>query len=200
MKSLLIKLSLAALVCVISFSLAVSVSGQNVYPSRENNLALLSGTTIAASSTHSGFSAESAIDGDRLGNPCSLVSNIAPCWGNAGGWNDNTYETWPDWLEITLPRPYALSRVVMTTFQDEFNQLHVEPYLGLQVGGNYGIESYKIEVYGIDNLWHEIADVDENYDIIREHVFMPITATKVRITVTEAPEHSRVVELEAYAH
>lgn len=190
-------MKLIALLFLLLF--APTVSAQHVYPSRENNLALLPGTTVSASSTHAGFSAESAIDGDRLGNPCAVVGNIAPCWGNDGGWNDNTYMTWPDSLTVTLPRPYALSRIVMVTFQDEFNQAHVEPYLGLQVGGNYGIEKYTVEVYGVDNIWHEVADVDDNYDIIREHCFMPITATKYRITVYEAPEFSRVVEFEAYA-
>lgn len=185
---------------VFSLLFASTAIAQHVYPSRENNLALLPGTTVSASSTLAGFAAESAIDGDRLGNVCQMVNNIAPCGaGHDGWWNDNTYMTWPDSLTVTLPRPYALSRIVMVTFQDEFNELHVEPYLGLQVGGNYGIETYKIEVYGVDNIWHEIADVDENYNIIREHFFMPITATKYRITVYEAPEFSRVVEFEAYA-
>lgn len=181
---------------------AITVSAQNVYPSRINNLALLPGTTVSASSTAPGFAAEAAIDGDRLGNLCQIVGNVAPCGGGHDGWwNDNTYTVFPDSLTVTLPRAYALSRIVIVTFQDDFNGLHVEPYLGLRVGGNYTIEDFTIEVRKPDGTWVEVAEQEENLDIVREYCFTPILATAYRVTVSDSyADYSRVVEFEAYAH
>jgi hypothetical protein len=56
------------------------------------NVALASnGATAVGSTTYSnGYSAAGSIDGDRKGLS----------WGNGGGWNDGTPDSWPDWLEV----------------------------------------------------------------------------------------------------
>lgn len=196
------------LICIILFIFNISKAQTHVYPSRENNLALLPGTFALTSSTHAGFSAESAFDGDRLGNTCGVVNNQAPCWGNNGGWNDNTYATFPDWFWLQLNKPYAISRIVLVNFQDEFNQLHEEPYLGLRVGGNYTNDDYIVEVCTncngsiaqINQNWIQVADVEENLDIINEFKFTPILGSAVRITINDAyADYSRIIELEVYA-
>lgn len=172
--------------------------GQNVYPVRYGNYCLYPDAVVSASSTHAGFSAASAIDGDRIGQNCNFTAGLAPCWGNDGGWNDNTRDIWPDWLRVDFGRPRAVGRIVFSTFQDNFSTLHIEPYLNLQIGGNYGVEKYTLEVLTPAGTWVQVADVDENYDIIREHKFTPILATAIRITVYNAPLYSRVIEFEAY--
>lgn len=174
-----------------------------VYPSRENNLALLPGAVATASSwnpSFGGFPPASAIDGDRIGQNCNLNGNTQPCWANNGGWNDNTYMAWPDWLRVDLPRPYAISRIVVVSFQDEFNVPRIEPYLGYRVGGNYVNDDFTIQVLKPDGTWVTVADVEENLDVIREFTFTPTLATAYRINITAAyADFSRVVEFEAYA-
>lgn len=201
MKHLLIKGTLAALVCVIVFTLAVNVSAQ-VYPSRAGNYCLLPGAVASASSSTNGFSAASAIDGDRIGQNCAF--GPAPCWGSDGGWNDATRDMFPDWLRVDFPataRARSVSRIVVVTFQDNFSTPRIEPYLGLQVGNNYTIEDFTIEVLNTSGAWVEVADVEENLDIIREFTFAPVLGTAVRVTVNNSYVHySRIVELEAYAN
>src|SRR5204862_366912 len=61
-------------------------------PPGVTNVALASnGATAIGSTTYSsGYAASGAINGDRRGQN----------WGNGGGWNDATSNTYPDWLEI----------------------------------------------------------------------------------------------------
>jgi hypothetical protein len=191
---------------ILIVSAITAVAQQHVYPDRTNNYCLFPDAFVTASSTHAGFSAESAIDGDRIGQNCNFTNGLAPCWGNSGGWNDNTYMTFPDQLRVDFGRLRSIGRIVVVTFQDEFNIPRVEPYLGLRVGGNYGIEKYTLEVctnctgsvIQANANWVQVADVDENYDIIREHAFTPVLGTAIRLTVYEAPAFSRVIELEAH--
>lgn len=163
---------------------------ENVYPSRIGNYCLSDNAVASASSEHhtGNYPASAAIDGDRIGQ----------AWGMGGGWNDDTYETYPDWLRVDFGRSHSISRIVVVTFQDDYGSPRVEPYLGLQVG-HYGIEDFTIEVLTASG-WVEVADVEENEDIIREFTFAPVTGTAIRITITGAyVSFSRVIEFEAYA-
>lgn len=172
-----------------------------VYPSRINNYCLFPGAIATASSSYSGYPPSGVIDGDRIGQNCNFTNNLAPCWGNNGGWNDGTWWTFPDSLTVTFDRARSVGRVVIVTFQDNFSTPRIEPYLGLQVGGNYGNEKYQVQVLSVTSgQWITVADIDENYDIVREHVFTPILATAMRVSIDEAPEFSRVAEFEAYAN
>lgn len=170
--------------------LTITVSAQNIYPSRENNYCLSDLAVATASSQAPGFSAASAIDGDRIGQ----------AWGNNGGWNDWTRDIYPDWLRVDFGRAHSISRIVIVTFQDNFSTPRIEPYLGLQVGNNYTIEDFTIEVLNTSGVWVQVASQEENIDIIREYSFPPITGTAIRVTITEAYAlYSRVIEFEAYS-
>jgi len=217
MKKLITTFALAFLVCATAFTLAVSVSSQSqaatdfnsiqpepaesIYPSRVNNYCLFPDAVVSVSSTvNTNFPASSAIDGDRIGQNCSFTQG-APCWGNAGGWNDGTRDVFPDWLRVDFGRARSIGRVVVVTFQDNFSTPRVEPYLGLQVGNNYTIEDFKIEVLNTSGMWVEVAEAEENLDIIREFTFTPVLGTAVRITIDDSYAHySRVIEFEAYAN
>lgn len=173
---------------------------EQVFPSRINNYCLSDNAVATASSFIPGYEPEGAIDGDRIGQNCNFNGNVSPCWGNHGGWADNTYETWPDSLTVTLGRNHSIGRIVMVTFQDNYSTPRIEPYLGLAVGNNYGIKAYKLEVYDITGNWVEVANVPYNHDIIREHTFTPMIGSAIRITITEGvASFSRIIELEAYS-
>lgn len=209
MKHFFIKALLVMLVVAASFILAVEVSAQNEmterYPERGDNYCLLPDAIATASSSAPGFSPASAIDGDRVGQNCDFAP--LPCWGQEGGWNDATRDTFPDWLRVDFGHAYPVSRIVVTTFQDNFSTPRIEPYLGLRVGNNYTIEDFVIEVCTDCNgpedqngTWVEVADVEENLDIIREFTFPAVWGTAARIVIHDSYVHySRVIEFEAYA-
>lgn len=175
-----------------------SITNAQTYPSRIGNLCASDLAVATASSSHTGYPPSSAIDGDRQGNPCNILGH-APCWGNNGGWNDDTLGIFPDWLRVDFGRQHSISRIVVTTFQDNFAGLHPEPYLGLVVG-HYGIENYYVEVLNSDNNWIKVGEIEENEDIIREFEFDPIVGSAIRLTVDDGyVGYSRVIEFEAYS-
>jgi hypothetical protein len=171
-----------------------------VYPSRVNNYCLSDLAVASASSTLIGYPAASAIDGDRVGQNCNLIANQQPCWGNSGGWNDSTRGVFPDWLRVDFFRAHSIGRIVVTTFQDNFSTPRIEPYLGLQVGNNYTIDDFTIEVLNASGQWVQVANVAGNIDIIREFVFTPVLGTAIRVTVSDSyVNYSRIIEFEAYS-
>jgi F5/8 type C domain-containing protein len=185
-------------ICLLLFS--ITATAQQVYPSRIGNYCQSDSAVATASSQAPGFSAASAIDGDRVGQNCTF-SNRTPCWGKDGGWNDFTRDGFPDWLRVDFGRAHSIGRIVVVTYQDIGYAPRVEPYLGQRVGNNYTIEDYTIEVLNTSGVWVQVAAQEENIDIIREYTFAPITGTAIRINITDSYGHySRVIEFEAYAN
>lgn len=144
-----------------------------------------------------------------------MNGDTVPCWGHGGGWNDNTYQQWPDWLRVDLPRAYALSRIDLFSFQDNFSTLREEPYIGMMVGGNYVNEDFTIWVctnctgpssvlYQTCNgnpaeHWVKVDDVEDNESVTHESRFTPTLASAYCVNITAAyADWSRVVEFEAY--
>src|SRR5207245_9677076 len=82
------------------------------------NVALASnGGVASASSTYSaGYAPSGAIDNVRSG------AN----WGNGGGWNDATPNSFPDWLQVNFSASQSINRVVVYSVQDNY-QNPVEP-------------------------------------------------------------------------
>lgn len=178
-------------------TLALTAQAQT-YPSRIGNYCLSDAAAVTASSSAPGYAASGAIDGDRVGQHCAYAP--LNCWTINGGWNDATRDAYPDWLRVDFGRPHSVGRIVVVTFQDNFSTPRIEPYLGLQVGNNYTIETFTVEVLNTSGAWVQVGEAEENIDIIREYTFAPVVGTAIRIIITEAYAHySRVVEFEAYA-
>ncbi len=76
------------------------------------NVALASNGSVAtASSTYSSSFPVSAI-----------INNIrtGANWGVSGGWNDNTQNAWPDWVQINFNGSKTIDHVVVYTVQDNY--------------------------------------------------------------------------------
>src|SRR5215203_3635722 len=81
-------------------------SGQNVALAR-------AGATASASSVYSGgnvYTPDGAIDGDRMGGT----------WERAGGWNDDTVDQFPDWLQVDFAGPRTIDRIIVVSVQDDY--------------------------------------------------------------------------------
>lgn len=185
----MIKKLLFTLFLLIIFS---SIANAQVFPSRANNYCMDSSATYFASSTIGsfGFSINAAFDGDRRGvywgNP----------YGQGGGWNDGTVDSWPDYIGCNFGRTKSVARAVVTTFQDNFSTPREEPYLGLIVG-HYGIETYSVQVLDTASTWITVASTEDSDDIIKVFEFFPVSASACRLKVDEGyGGYSRVVEFE----
>lgn len=181
---------------------STSIFAQKIYPDRGGNLCLLPGSVASASSVEGpGYSPASAIDGDRIGQNCGFNGNTAPCFTNQGGWENLYGQPYPQNLRVDFPRAYSIASAILVSYQDNHATLRPEPFLGLQVGNNYGIEHFKVEVLTPAGAWVQVAEVDENYDVIRQVSFPPILGTAVRVIIPEQPVIgvARIIELEAYS-
>jgi hypothetical protein len=154
------------------------------------NLALGDDTTATASSVYvnSDFNPSGAIDGDRKG----------VAWGNNGGWNDNTQNSFPDWLQVNLGREYLVGCAVLVTLQDDFNN-PVEP-TPTQTCANYGVTEFDVEVPSSGSGFTVVASVlFTNFKCVNVVSFTPVRADTFRFTIKEAEGgYSRIVEAELY--
>jgi hypothetical protein len=157
------------------------------------------GATAEASSTFTSrnYAPAGAIDGDRKGQD----------WENGGGWNDNTRDVWPDWLQVNFNGSQTLSEVRVYTLQNDFRN-PAEP-TPLTSASLYGIEDFEVQ-YWNGSAWVVLDDpatpgVVEGQvvgnDKAMRVILIPsgVTTGKIRIHVTKGREHfSRVVEVEAF--
>src|SRR5438132_626824 len=74
------------------------------------------GVASASSTNGAGYAPSAAIDNVRSG------AN----WGNGGGWNDATPNSFPDWLQVNFSASQNINRVVVYSVQDNY-QNPVEP-------------------------------------------------------------------------
>ena len=100
-----------------------------------SNVALASaGGVASASSTYS------------AGYPVGAVNNNERAginWGNGGGWNDATADTYPDWVQITFNGSKTIDRVVVYTLQDNYAN-PVEPTDTLTFS-RYGVTAFTVQ-------------------------------------------------------
>jgi PKD repeat protein len=147
------------------------------------------GATAAASSsfTTMNYTPAAAIDGSRT----------AANWSTGGGWNDNTRDAWPDWLEVTFAGPRSIGEVRVVTLKNDFNTPQ-EPTPDMPAT-LYGLLDFDVQ-YWNGSAWVTLpgGQVRGNDRVLRSISFQHITTTKIRIFVLNAREHfSRVVEVEA---
>jgi hypothetical protein len=152
------------------------------------NVALASnGGVASASSTFSaGFPVSAIIDNVRSG-----VN-----WGNGGGWNDATANTWPDWVQISFNGTKTIDHVVVYTLQDNFAN-PVEP-TDTMTFSLYGITAFTVQGWS-GSAWVTLGTVSGNNLVKRTVSFAPYTTSRIRINVTAAlASYSRITEVEAW--
>ncbi|HEX8474157.1 MAG TPA: discoidin domain-containing protein [Pyrinomonadaceae bacterium] len=155
-----------------------------------SNVALTSnGSTASASSVYAGrnYSAASAIDGDRIG------AN----WETGGGWNDNTRDAYPDWLQVDFNASRTINEIRVITLQDDFT--HAQEPTPTMTCNLYGLLDYDVQYWnGVDWATVPGGQITGNNLVMRTLTFPDITTTKIRVVVHNARQHhSRVVEVEA---
>ncbi|CRI64467.1 Peptidase S8 and S53 subtilisin kexin sedolisin (modular protein) [Thiocapsa sp. KS1] len=154
------------------------------------NLAARANNGVAtASSTHSAAYPVTALnDGDRRG-----VN-----WGNGGGWNDATSNSYPDWAQIAFAGPASIDEVNILTLQDNY-AAPVEPSESLAFS-KYGVTAFTVQ-YWNGTAWATIpgAAVTGNNKVWRRLSFTPVTTDRIRVLVNGAlAGYARLVEIEVF--
>nr|MDQ3804511.1 discoidin domain-containing protein [Acidobacteriota bacterium] len=154
-----------------------------------NLAASANGATATASSTYPDrdYRPEGAIDGDRAG------AN----WAAGGGWNDATYDAWPDWLQVDFNDVKRIHQVRVYTVQNEF--LSPSEPDAATPANLYGIRDFDVQ-YWDGAAWATAAQVRGN-DKAMAVILLPqgVTTDRIRVHVAAGRENfSRVVEAEAF--
>src|SRR4030095_6786568 len=154
------------------------------------NLALAAngGVPTASSTYAAGYAPSGTNNGDRKGIN----------WGNGGGWNDATPNSYPDWLQIDFQGSKSITEIDLFTVQDNFSN-PVEPNETMTFT-LYGVVDFFVQ-YWNGSSWITVpgGSVTGNNKVMRRFTFSPITTTKIRIFVNNSlGTWSRITEVEAY--
>src|SRR5690242_12710780 len=159
-------------------------------PAAQTNVALAAnGGVASASSTYSGgYSATGVIDGQRSGS----------VWGTNGGWNDATYGSFPDWVQINFNGAKTIDHVTVYTVQDNF-QSPVEP-TDTMTFSLYGLTAFEVQGWN-GSTWVTLGSVSGNNLVKRTVSFSPYTTDRIRIVTNGSADGiwSRITEIEAWA-
>ena len=146
------------------------------------------GTAVASSTFNSGFPASAVIDGDRRGLN----------WEHGGGWNDASYGSYPDQIQVNLGATRSIGEIDVFTVQDDY-QNPQEPTEAMTFS-LYGITDFDVQ-YWNGSTWVTVPNgsVAGNNKVWRKFSFTPVSTNAVRVNVRNALQsYSRVVEIEAY--
>jgi hypothetical protein len=159
-------------------------------PAARTNVALATNGAVAigSSTIASYYGPDGAINGDRKGSP----------WGNGGGWNDATPNSWPDWLEVDFAGPKTIDEVDVFSLQDNYAS-PVEPTPAMTFT-QYGLTDFVVQ-YWNGSQWLAVpgGTVGGNTLVWRQITFAALTTTKIRVYVTGSLNTwTRVAEIEAY--
>lgn len=147
------------------------------------------GGVASASSTYtsaSGYSVSAVNDGDRTGRS----------WGNGGGWNDNTFQAFPDYVQINFASAQFIDTITVYTLQDNFAN-GVDPS-DTMTFTRWGVTAFHVDVLS-GGVWTTLATVTGNNLVKRKVSFAPTYATAIRVYVDASADNqwSRLVEVEA---
>ena len=94
-------------------------------------------------------------------------------------WKDTTANKSPDWLEIQLPEPHAVGRVVVYPYRDS-------------------LKDYAVQAF-VNGAWADMDRVSGRKDGPITHAFAPVATDRIRlfVTATNGP-HAWVSEVEIY--
>jgi len=169
---------------------STSVSATTMSASTSSNIALSSaGAVASASSTYSSaFPVGAVNDNQRTG-----VN-----WINGGGWNDATFNTQPDWVQINFNGTKSIDRVVVYTLQDNYPN-PIEPTDTLTFN-TYGVTDFTVQGWN-GSAWTTLATVSGNNLVKRTVNFTAFTTDQIRVNVTSAlAGYSRIIEIEAWGN
>jgi hypothetical protein len=149
------------------------------------------GATVTASSTYSASYPVSAVNnGDRKGIN----------WGNGGGWNDATPDSYPDSVEVDFTGAKTIDQINVFTLQDNIGS-PIEPVEALTFS-NYGLRDFSVEYWDASaGTWKRVpgANAISNNKVWMRFLFSPLTTSKIRVLVTGAlASFSRITEIEAW--
>jgi hypothetical protein len=155
------------------------------------NVALAAnGGSASSSSNYPGsYGPNGAINGDRKGLQ----------WGNDGGWNDGTGNTFPDWLEVNFAGPQTITEIDVFTVQDSYAS-PVTPTLGMPFS-LYGLTDFQLQ-YWDGTQWLVVpgGTISGNNQVWRQIQFPALTTTRIRVLATNGSGgYSRLTEVEAYS-
>ncbi len=155
------------------------------------NVALASNGGVASASSQyplAGFAPSYTIDNIRTGAG----------WSNGGGWIDNTYGTFPDWLQVTFSGSKTINRVIVYSLQDNYLN-PIEP-TDTTTFSLYGLTSFTVEGWN-GASWVTLATVSGNTLVKRTVTFAATATDRIRINVTGAGDGwSRITEVEAWGN
>jgi hypothetical protein len=159
-----------------------------------NVAASTNGGVASASSTNSVYSPtlvpSHANDGSRDNKP--------PSYGYYKWWEDDTYNTFPDCLQIDFNDHYWISEIDIIGLHDDFDNSH-DPALS-DTFTLYGLTDFEIQYWnGVS--WEVIpgGSITGNNKVWRQFKFPAIWTNKIRAVVTATGDgRTRIIELEAW--
>jgi hypothetical protein len=156
-----------------------------------NYAAPSAGATVTASSTYNASYPVSAVtNGDRKG-----VN-----WGNGGGWNDATPDSYPDSVEIDFSGAKTIDQINVFTLQDNYGS-PIEPVEALTFS-NWGLTNFSVDYWDASlGTWKRVpgANAVNNNKVWTRFLFSPLTTSKIRVLVNGAlNSFSRITEIEAW--
>ncbi|MDE2396832.1 MAG: hypothetical protein KGM91_15465, partial [Burkholderiales bacterium] len=146
------------------------------------------GVASASSTIGAGYSVASVNDGVRNGRQ----------WGNGGGWNDATYATYPDWVQVSFSGTKTINQINVFTLTDNFaNDPDPTPTTTFSL---YGITAFNVQ-YWNGSSWVTVPGgaVTGNNLAWTTFSFPNLSTTAIRVQVNAAlAGYSRITELEAW--
>jgi probable HAF family extracellular repeat protein len=119
-------------------------------------------------------------------------------WGNGGGWNDASGNTYPDWVQIVFNGSKTIDHVVIYTLQDNYAN-PIEP-TDTQTFSLYGVTAFTVQGKQ-GKKWITLATVVGNNLVKRTVNFAPFATDRIRINVTNTlASYSRITEVEAWGN
>ena len=146
------------------------------------------GVATSSSSYSSNYTVTAINNGDRKGLK----------WGAGGGWNDATYNAYPDWAQINFSGQKTVTEIDVFTVQDVY-ATPLEPTSSLSFT-KYGITAFDVQYWnGTDWVTVSGGSITGNNLVWRKITFPAITTDRIRVVVyASLAGYSRITEIEAY--
>ena len=157
------------------------------------------GVNVALAANGGVASASSTYVGPGYAFPVAAVNNgdrAGLNWGNGGGWNDATANTFPDWVQINFNGTQTINQVIVYTLQDNFTS-PVDPPATLTFT-QYGVTDFQVQGWN-GAAWVTLGAVSGNNLVKRTVSFAAFSTNRIRINITGAlASYSRITEIEAW--
>lgn len=169
-----------------SATLSQTVLSAPAVPATNVALASNGGVATASSSWSADYPPAAANNGDRKGAG----------YGAGGVWNDATFQTFPDWLQIQFAGTMLVDRVAVYSMQNDYRS-PVEP-TDTMIADVYVVRDFDVE-YLSGGAWVTAASILRNKLAKRTVTFGPVAADGIRVRSKDALRWSRLAEVEAWA-